>query len=71
MLGLASVTNNAVNEKPSGSTDMGLYVSKAWYSFSRLSGLICSCSLKKSFLFSQFLIGSLSMPEWFRGCQSH
>jgi len=53
------MTNSPVAEEAlSGSTDVGLFVSKAWYSFARLFDLFFVDS-KNSFPLSQIVIGSL------------
>jgi len=60
---LSFVTSRPVTERAfSGSTDLGLIVVKAWNSFSRLFDLF-SVALKNLFPFSQFVIGSLPVPE--------
>ena len=53
------MTNSPVAEEAlSGSTDVGLFVSKAWYSFAKLFDLFFVVS-KNSFPLSQIVIGSL------------
>jgi len=60
---LSFVTNSPVAEKAlSGPTDVGFIVIKEWYSFSRLFNLLFVAS-KDSFPLSQFVIGSLPVPE--------
>jgi len=69
-LSLGFVTNGTFAEKAlSGSSDMGLIVIKTWRSL-RLFDLFFVGS-KDSFPFSQFVIGSLSVPEDFCRLHSH
>jgi len=54
-----------------GTTDLGLIVIKAWNSFSRLFLTFSLWPQKDSFPLSQFVIGSLSVPEYFCGFHPH